>query len=50
LLDEAVTVVDADDRVGQMHVFDFGLQLAAVLLADLASSRRLPSLSRAARR
>src|SRR5215472_192745 len=37
LLDEAVAVVAADDRVGQVHVFDLGLQLAAVLLADLAT-------------
>ena len=37
LLDEAVAVMAADDRVGQVHVFDFGLQLAAVLLGDLAA-------------
>ena len=27
----------ADDRVGQVHVFDFGLQLTVVLLGDLAT-------------
>ena len=27
----------ADDRVGQVHVFDLGLQLAAVLPGDLAA-------------
>src|ERR1700745_4352450 len=27
----------ADDRVGQMHVFDLGLQLAPVLLGDFAA-------------
>ena len=37
LLDEAVTAMAADDRVGQVHVFDLGLQLAAALLADLAT-------------
>ena len=37
LLDEAVAVVTADDRVGQVHVFDRGLQLAAMLLGDLAT-------------
>src|SRR5215207_1470056 len=36
LLDEAVAVVAADHRVGQVHVFDLGLQLAAVVLADPA--------------
>ena len=37
LLDEAVAVVAADDRIGQMQVLDFGLQLAAIELADLAA-------------
>ena len=37
LLDEAAPVMAADDRVGQVHVFDLGLQLAAVLLGDLAT-------------
>ena len=37
LLDEAVAVMAADDRVGQVHVFDLGLQLAAVLLGDFAA-------------
>jgi hypothetical protein len=36
LLDEAVALVAADDGVGQVHVFDLGLQLAAVLLGDFA--------------
>ena len=33
LFDEAVAVVAADDRIGQMQVLDFGLQLAAIELA-----------------
>ena len=37
LLDEAVAIVAADHQVGHVHIFDLGLQLAAVLLADLAS-------------
>jgi hypothetical protein len=37
LLDKAVAVMAADDRVGQVDVFDLGLQLAAVLLGDLAT-------------
>jgi hypothetical protein len=37
LFDEAVAVVAADDRIGQMQVLDFGLQLAAIELADLAA-------------
>lgn len=37
LLDEAVAVMTADDRVGQVHVFDLGLQLAAILLGDFAA-------------
>ena len=30
-------VMTADDRVGQIHVFDHGLQLSAVLFGDLAA-------------
>ena len=37
MLDEAVAVMAADDRVGQVHVFDLGLQLTMVLLGDLAT-------------
>ena len=37
LLDEAVAVVAADHRVGQVHVFDLGLQLAPIMLGDLAT-------------
>ena len=37
LLDEAIAIVAADHRVGQIHVFDLGLQLAAVMLGDLAA-------------
>lgn len=37
LFDEAVAVMAADHRVGQVHVFDLGLQLAAVLFGDLAA-------------
>ena len=37
LLDEAVAVMTADNRVGQVHVFDLGLQLAAGLLGDLTT-------------
>jgi hypothetical protein len=37
LLDEAIAiVVAANHRVGQVHVFDLGLQLAAIMLADPA--------------
>ena len=66
LLDEAVAVVAADYRVGQVHVFDLILQLTVVLPGDLrpkmtvilfgwwmvplASSRRSLSLSSADRR
>ena len=34
LLEEAVPVMTADDRIGQIHVFDDGLQLSAVLFSD----------------
>lgn len=37
LLDEAVAVVAADDRIGQVHVIDLGLQLAAVPFGDPAA-------------
>jgi hypothetical protein len=37
LFDEAVAVVAADPRVGQVHVFDPSLQLAAMMLADSAT-------------
>ena len=40
LLDEAVAVMAADHRVGQVHVFDLGLQLAAIALGDLAAEDR----------
>src|SRR5258706_12204438 len=37
LLDEAVTIVAANHRVGQVHVLDLGLQLAPIVLVDLAT-------------
>ena len=37
LLDEAAAVVAADHRIGQVHVFDLGLQLAPMTLADPAT-------------
>ena len=37
LLDEAVAIVAADDGIGQVHVLDLGLQLAAIVLGDLAT-------------
>ena len=37
LLDEAVSVMAADHRIGQVHVLDLGLQLAAIMLGDLAT-------------
>ena len=37
LLDEAVAIVAANHRVGQVHVLDLGLQLATIVLADLAT-------------
>jgi hypothetical protein len=37
LLDEAIAVVTADHRIGQVHVFDLGLQLAAMMFADPAT-------------
>jgi hypothetical protein len=40
LLDEAIAIVTADNWVGQVHVFDLGLQLAAVLFRDLAPKMR----------
>lgn len=38
-LGEAVAIMAADDRVGQVHGFDLGLQLATVLLGDFAAER-----------
>jgi len=40
LLDRAVAIVAADHRAGKMQVFDFGLQLAAMELGDLAAEDR----------
>ena len=40
LLDEAVAIMAADHRGGEAHVFDLGLQLAAMELADLAAEDR----------
>jgi hypothetical protein len=37
LLDEAVSVMAADHGIGQAHVLDLGLQLASVMLGDLAT-------------
>ena len=37
LLDEAVAIVAANHRVWQVHVLDFGLQPAPILLADFAT-------------
>jgi hypothetical protein len=37
LLDEAVAIMAADDRVGQVHVLDLGSQVAAVMLGDFAA-------------
>src|SRR6266436_4787880 len=37
LLDKAIAIMAADNRVGQVHVFDLGLQFAAVLSGDLAT-------------
>jgi hypothetical protein len=37
LLDKAIAIVTADDWVGQIHVFDLGLQFATVLFGDLAA-------------
>jgi hypothetical protein len=66
LLDEAMSVMASDHGVGQVHIGDLGLQLAAIEAGDpstedrrdfvrwpmvrLASRRRSPSLSKAARR
>lgn len=40
LLDKAVAVVAANDRVGQLHVLDHGLQLAPVAGGDFAAEDR----------
>ena len=37
LLDKAVSIVAADHGIGQVHVLDLGLQLAAIVLGDLAA-------------
>ena len=37
LLDKAVAVMAADHGVGQVHVFDLGLQLAPIVLGDFAT-------------
>ena len=37
MLDEAVSVMAADHGIGQAHVLDLGLQLAPVMLGDLAT-------------
>lgn len=37
LLDEAIAVMAADDGIGQMHIFDLGLQLTGVTARDLPS-------------
>jgi hypothetical protein len=66
LLDKPVSIVAGDHGIGQVHVLDLGLQLAPIVLGDLAaeddrdlvqppmvrlaSSRRSPSMSSAARR
>src|SRR6267143_634322 len=36
LLNEAIAVVAANDRVGQLDIFDHGLKFTAVMLGDLA--------------
>ena len=40
LFDEAIAVVAADDRIGQMDVFDHSLEFAPVKLGQLASENR----------
>src|ERR1700740_3832257 len=37
VLDEAVTIMAADHGIGQVHVLDFGLQLASIVLGDFAT-------------
>ena len=37
LLDKAVSVMAADYGIGQVHVLDLGLQLASIVLGDLAA-------------
>jgi 3-hydroxybutyryl-CoA dehydratase len=37
LLDNAVAIMAADHGIGQVHVFDFGLQLAPIVLGDFAA-------------
>ena len=36
-VDEAVAIVAANDRIGEVHVFDHGLQLAAMELGHFAA-------------
>ena len=40
LLNEAITIVTPDDGVGQVHVFDLGLQLSMIGLGDPATEDR----------
>ena len=40
LFDEAVAIVAANDRVGEVHVLDLGLQLATMKLGDFAAEDR----------
>jgi hypothetical protein len=37
VLDESVFIVAADDRIGEIEIFDDGLQLAGVMLLDFAA-------------
>ena len=37
LFDEAIAIVTADDRGGEIHVFDRGLQFATVVFRDVAA-------------
>jgi hypothetical protein len=37
LLDESVAVMAADDRVGQIEIFDHRLEFASISLGDLAA-------------
>jgi hypothetical protein len=37
LLDKAVAIMAADHGIGQVHVFDFGLQLAPIVFGDFAA-------------
>jgi hypothetical protein len=51
LLDKAVAVMAANHGIGQIHIFDLGLQLAPILLGDFTTEDdgdfvRLPDGSR----